>query len=80
MLWFMGSRQYFGHLMGRADSLEETLMMGKIEGRRRRTHGPKLRSDQCQLHTLLLKFELGPLRSHSALDLKVKQPAFFLNS
>ena len=28
--------QYFGHLMGRADSLEKTLMMGKIEGRRRR--------------------------------------------
>ena len=28
--------QYFGHLMGRADSLEMTLMLGKIEGRRRR--------------------------------------------
>ena len=28
--------QYFGHLMERADSLEKTLMMGKIEGRRRR--------------------------------------------
>ena len=28
--------QYFGHLMGRADSLERTLMLGKIEGRRRR--------------------------------------------
>ena len=28
--------QYFGHLMQRADSLEMTLMMGKIEGRRRR--------------------------------------------
>ena len=27
--------QYFGHLMQRADSLEETLMLGKIEGRRR---------------------------------------------
>ena len=27
--------QYFGHLMRRADSLEETLMLGKIEGRRR---------------------------------------------
>ena len=25
--------QYFGHLMGRADSLEKTLMLGKIEGR-----------------------------------------------
>ena len=28
--------QYFGHLMRRADSLEKTLIMGKIEGRRRR--------------------------------------------
>ena len=28
--------QYFGHLMQRADSLEETLMLGKTEGRRRR--------------------------------------------
>ena len=28
--------QYFGHLMGRIDSLEKTLMLGKIEGRRRR--------------------------------------------
>ena len=29
-------RQYFGHLMGRTDSLEKTLMLGKIDGRRRR--------------------------------------------
>ena len=28
--------QYFGHLMGRADSLEKTLMLGKIEGKKRR--------------------------------------------
>ena len=28
--------QYFGHLMRRADSFENTLMLGKIEGRRRR--------------------------------------------
>ena len=28
--------QYFGHLMGRAESLEKTLMLGKIEGRRRK--------------------------------------------
>ena len=27
--------QYFGHLMGRTDSLENTLMLGKIEGKRR---------------------------------------------
>ena len=28
--------QYFGHLIGRIDSLEKTLMLGKMEGRRRR--------------------------------------------
>ena len=28
--------QYFGHMMQRADSLEKTLMLGKIEGRKRR--------------------------------------------
>ena len=28
--------QYFGHLMGRTDSLEKALMLGKIEGRRRK--------------------------------------------
>ena len=28
--------QHFGHLMGKTDSLEKTLMLGKIEGRRRR--------------------------------------------
>ena len=31
-----GKLQYFGHLMGRADSFEKTLMLGKIEGGRRR--------------------------------------------
>ena len=37
MLRFMGLKlQHFGHLMRRADSLEKTLMLGKIEGRRRR--------------------------------------------
>ena len=30
--------QYFGHLMGTADSLEKSLIVGKIEGRRRRGH------------------------------------------
>ena len=29
-------RQYFGHMMRRTDSLEKTLMLGKIEGRRRK--------------------------------------------
>ena len=37
--------QYFGHLMQRADSLEKTLMLGEIEGRRRRgvTEGEMVR-------------------------------------
>ena len=35
-LMFKLKLQYFGHLMGRADSLEKTLMLGKIEGERRR--------------------------------------------
>ena len=30
--------QYFGHLIRRADSLEKTLMLGKIEGRKKREH------------------------------------------
>ena len=30
--------QYFGHLMQRVDSLEKTLLLGKIDGRRRRGH------------------------------------------
>ena len=34
--------QYFGHLMGRADSFEKTLMLGKIEGRRGRV-GQRMR-------------------------------------
>ena len=35
-LMLMLKLQYFGHLMGRTDSLEKTLMLGKIEGGRRR--------------------------------------------
>ena len=34
--WLKLKLQYFGHLMQRADSLEKTLMLGKIEGKRRR--------------------------------------------
>ena len=36
MLMLKLKLQYFGHLMHRTDSLEKTLMLGKIEGRRRR--------------------------------------------
>ena len=35
--------QYFGHLMHRVDSLEKTLMLGKIEGRRRRSGRQRMR-------------------------------------
>ena len=37
--------KYFGHLMQKADSLEKTLIMGKIEGRRRRKQQRMRRSD-----------------------------------
>ena len=37
--------QYFGHLMQRIDSLKKTLMLGKIEGRRRRGHQRMRRLD-----------------------------------
>ena len=37
--------QYFGHLMQRVDSFEKTLMLGKIEGRRRRGQWRKRRLD-----------------------------------
>ena len=37
--------QYFGHLMGRTDSFEKTLMLGKIEGRKRRGQKRMRRSD-----------------------------------
>jgi len=35
-MMLMLNLQYFGHLMGRANSLEKTLMLGKTEGKRRR--------------------------------------------
>ena len=38
----MPKLQYFGYLMKRADSLEKILMMGKIEGRRRRGREHKM--------------------------------------
>ena len=37
--------QYFGHLMQRSDSLEKTLMLGKIEGRRRSRQEEKWAED-----------------------------------
>ena len=51
--------QYFGHLMQRVDSLEKTLMLGKIEGRRRRGQ-PRMR--WLDHITDLLYMGLGGLR------------------
>ena len=51
--------QYFGHLMGRADSLEKTLMLGKIEGRRRRGQQTMKRLDGI---TNSMDMGLGGLR------------------
>ena len=51
--------QYFGHLMQRSDSLEKTLMLGKIEGRRRRG---QLRMRWLDGITDLMDMGLGGLR------------------
>ena len=51
--------QYFGHLMQRADSLEKTLMLGKIEGRRRRG---QQRMRWLEGITNLMGMSLGKLR------------------
>ena len=51
--------QYFGHLMRRADSFEKTLMLGKIEGRRRRGQQRMRRLDGI---TDLMDMGLGGLR------------------
>ena len=50
--------QYFGHLMQRADSLERTLMLGKIEGRRRRG---RQRMRQLDVITNSIDMGLGKL-------------------
>ena len=42
--------QYFGHLMQRADSLEKTLMLGKIKGRRRRGRQRKTEDEMVGWH------------------------------
>ena len=51
--------QYFGHLMQRADSLEKTLMLGKIEGRRRRGR-QRIRWLNGITDTIGHEFELAP--------------------
>ena len=51
--------QYFGHLMQRADSLEKTLMLGKIEGRKRRG---RQRMRRLDIITDSMDMSLGELR------------------
>ena len=51
--------QYFGHLMQRIDSLEKTLMLGKIEGRRRRG---QQRMRWLNVTTDLMNMSLNKLR------------------
>ena len=55
----MFKRQYFGYLMRRVDSLEKTLMLGKIEGRRRRGRQSMRRLDSI---TDWMDMGLGGLR------------------
>ena len=52
--------QYFGHLMRRADSLEKTLMLGKIEGRRRR--GRQRMRQRMSINIGLMDMGLGGLQ------------------
>ena len=49
--------QYFGHLMQRGDSFEKTLMLGKIEGRRRR--GQTTEDEMVGWHHQLNEHEVG---------------------
>ena len=75
--------QYFGHLMQRADSFEKTLMLGKIEGRKRRgqqrmrwldgnidsmdMHLSKLQACGAQISERLFEKEIGILKGEPCL-------------
>ena len=62
--------QYFGHLMRRADSLEKTLMLGKIEGRRsggRMTEGDGWMASPIEFNRLKFEQALGDSEGQGSL-------------
>ena len=64
--------QYFGHLMGRADSLEKTLMLGKTEGGRRRGR-QRMRwlddiTDKLNGHELMMDREAWRAAAHEVAE------------
>ena len=58
----MLKRQYFSHLMQRANSLEKTLMLGKIEGRRRRGQQRMRWLDGITIQLILMDISLSKPR------------------
>ena len=60
--------QYFGHLMQRTDSLEKTLMLGKIEGRRRRRQRMRWLGDITFLNGCELEQTLGDSGGQRSLE------------
>ena len=59
--------QYFGHLMRRAVSLEKTLMLGKIEGRRRRGRQDEMDVSLSELRELVMDREAWRAEIHGVM-------------
>ena len=60
--------QYFGHLIRRTDSLEKTLMLGKIEGRRRRAQQMMKWSDSITQSIDMIEKTLGESEGQDSLE------------